>query len=319
MKYPMTEGPRAPQGRFSNRMIWTVMLIISLAWGTSPTGVRIALREGFGPLTIAAASSTISGAAVFIIMAARRKGMRIRRLEWRMGLVLSFFSVLVPFYARNAALDNASAGFVTLVSALVPLVTAGMAHFALADERLKPSVVFSLLLGLAGVAVLLLGGDSGIAEGGSPPAAGLFAMFSVLAMSAAAVYAKRYAGQYSVLPVTGVQLVLGAAALTLIALAAEEFPAAPSATGVFGLFYAGTVGTILPMVLYYLLIRHVTVTYSTVIGYIMPFVAAVTGVVVLDEQLQPGILAGGALVLSAVAVTDLLRIRDSRRRSARAE
>ena len=316
MNYPNIEGRGAPKARFSNRMIWTVMLIISLAWGTSPTGVRIALREGFGPLTIAASSAIISGAAVFIIMAARRKG--IRRLEWRMGLVLSFISVLVPFYARNAALDNASAGFVTLVSALVPLVTAGMAHFALADERLKLPVVFGLLLGLAGVAVLLLGGDSGIAEGGSPLTAGLFAMLSVLAMSAAAVYAKRYAGQYSVLAVTGVQLVLGAAVLTLLARAAEELPGAPSATGVIGLFYAGTVGTILPMLLYYLLIRHVTVTYSTVVGYIMPFVAAVTGVVVLDEQLQPGILAGGALVLLGVVATDLLRIRDSRRRSARA-
>lgn len=316
MNYPKTEGVGAPKARFSNRMIWTVMLIISLAWGTSPTGVRIALREGFGPLTIAASSAIVSGAAVFIIMAARRKG--IRRLEWRMGLVLSFISVLVPFYARNAALDNASAGFVTLVSALVPLVTAGMAHFALADERLKLPVVFGLLLGLAGVAVLLLGGDSGIAEGGSPLTAGLFAMLSVLAMSAAAVYAKRCAGQYSVLAVTGVQLVLGAAVLTLLARAAEELPDAPSATGVIGLFYAGTVGTILPMLLYYLLIRHVTVTYSTVVGYIMPFVAAVTGVVVLDEQLQPGILAGGALVLLGVVATDLLRIRDSRRRSARA-
>lgn len=316
MNYPKTDGAAAPKARFSNRMIWTVMLVISLAWGTSPTGVRIALREGFGPLTIAASSAIISGAAVFIIMAARRKG--IRRLEWRMGLVLSFISVLVPFYARNAALDNASAGFVTLVSALVPLVTAGMAHFALADERLKLPVVSGLLLGLAGVAVLLLGGDSGIAEGGSPLTAGLFAMLSVLAMSSAAVYAKRYAGQYSVLAVTGVQLVLGAAVLTLLARAAEELPAAPSATGVIGLFYAGTVGTILPMLLYYLLIRHVTVTYSTVVGYIMPFVAAVTGVVVLDEQLQPGILAGGALVLLGVVATDLLRIRDSRRRSARA-
>lgn len=316
MNHHKTEGVEAPKARFSNRMIWTVMLVISLAWGTSPTGVRIALREGFGPLTIAASSAIISGAAVFIIMAARRKG--IRRLEWRMGLVLSFISVLVPFYARNAALDNASAGFVTLVSALVPLVTAGMAHFALADERLKLPVVFGLLLGLAGVAVLLLGGDSGIAEGGSPLTAGLFAMLSVLAMSSAAVYAKRYAGQYSVLAVTGVQLVLGAAVLTLLVRAAEELPSSPSATGVIGLFYAGTVGTILPMLLYYLLIRHVTVTYSTVVGYIMPFVAAVTGVVVLDEQLQPGILAGGALVLLGVVATDLLRIRDSRRRSARA-
>ena len=100
-------------------------------------------------------------------------------------------------------------------------------------------------------------------------------MLSVLGVSAAAVYAKRYAGQYSVLAVTGVQLAVGGVALTLLALAAEELPAGPSTTGVLGLFYAGSVGTFVPLALYYMLIRYVTVTYSTIIGYIIPFVAVV--------------------------------------------
>ncbi len=317
VKYPVLRGSTGLNVDLSNRMIWTVMLVISLAWGTSPVAVRIALREGFGPLTIAAGSSIISGAAVFALMAAVSKRIRIRRIELRIGLVLSVLSVLVPFYARNMALDNASAGFVALISALIPLVTAVMAHFALAAERLKLSVIAGLLLGLGGVAVLLLGGDSGIAEGGAPPVAGMFGMLSVLGVSAAAVYAKRYAGQYSVLAVTGVQLAVGGVALTLLALAAEELPAGPSTTGVLGLFYAGSVGTFVPLALYYMLIRYVTVTYSTIIGYIIPFVAVFTGVAVLDEQLQPGIVIGGLLVLLGVVVTDLVRIRDSRRQSTR--
>ena len=63
------------------------------------------------------------------------------------------------------------------------------------------------------------------------------------------------------------------------------------------------------MVLYFWLIRHVTVTYSTIIGYIIPLVAVAVGVLVLDEELQPGILIGGALILSGVFVTDRIRLR----------
>jgi len=67
----------------------------------------------------------------------------------------------------------------------------------------------------------------------------------------------------------------------------------------------------MPVVLYYWLIRHVTVTYSTIIGYIVPLVAVGVGVVALGEQLQPGIVVGGALILAGVIVTDRLRNRQT--------
>ncbi len=301
----------------SDRRVWALVLLISFGWGSSPIAVRMALREGLGPITIAAASSLIAAVAVIFLIAGRRRGTLVGPLELRMGAVLSVLSVLLPYQTRNLALENASAGFVSLVNALIPLVTALVAHFMLANERLKVVTVVGLLLGLGGVAVLLLGGDSGIAEGGNPLLAGLFVLVSVVSVSVAAVYAKRYAGQYSVLGVTGVQLVIGCVALSLLALAIEGVPATPSMTGQLSLLYVGSLGTLVPLGLYYFLIRHVTVTYSTIIGYIVPFIAVSAGVVMLDEQIQPGIVVGGALVLLGVVVTDLIRIRDSRRQPAR--
>jgi drug/metabolite transporter (DMT)-like permease len=69
---------------------------------------------------------------------------------------------------------------------------------------------------------------------------------------------------------------------------------------------------LVPLGLFYFLIRHVTVTYSTIISYIIPLVAVFTGVMVLDEQLQPGIILGGGLVVAAVVTKDLLRTREAR-------
>ena len=316
MRLPVPGGPPRFDINVSNRVIWAVVLVISLGWGTAPVAVRIALREGFGTFTIAAVTSMIAAAAVFLLIARRRQERLVGRLELRMGAVLSIISVLVPFQTRNAALDNASAGFVSLAGALVPLVTAVIAHFMLDDEPLKLPTLAGLLLGLAGVAVLLLGGDSGIAEGGNPTMAGVLVIISVLSMAAAAVYAKRYAGRYSVLGVTGVQLVIGSAVLTLLALPIEGLPVGYSGAGWISLLYAGVFGTFVTLALYYYLIRHVTVTYSTIISYIIPFIAVLAGVLVLDEELQPGITIGGALVLLGLLVTDLIRIRASRRPAA---
>lgn len=297
----------------SNHRVWALVLLISFGWGSSPIAVRIGLREGLGPITIASASSLIAAVAVAILVAGLRRGDLLGRLEWRIGAVLAIISVLLPYLSRNVALQNASAGFVTLLSTLIPLVTAVAAHFMLADERLKVVTVVGLLLGLGGVGVLVLAGDSGITEGGNPPVAGLFGLLSVVSVSFAAVYAKRYAGRYSVLGVTGIQLALGSVGLGLLAFLFEGVPAGPSLTGGFSLAYVGLIGNFAPLALYFFLIRHVTVTYSTIIGYVVPFVAVFAGVLILDEQIQPGIAIGGTLVLLGVVVTDLVRIRDARR------
>lgn len=305
--------------QMTDRRIWAVVLVISLCWGTSPVVVRIALREGLGPFTIGAAGSLIAAFGVLIMMAVLRRPNLIGRNELRVGAVLSVLSVLIPSQTRNLALQHASAGFVILVNVLIPIVTVVFAHFMLSDERIRLSTVVGLLLGLAGAGVLVLGGDSGIAEGGNPRLAGLFSMIRITSIGLASVFAKRYSGQYSVLGVTGVQLGLGAAGLTVSSVLVEGIPDALTRVGGLSLLYVGTVGSLVPLGLYYFLIRHVTVTYSTVISYIIPLVAVFTGVVVLDEQLQPGIVLGGALVVAAVVTKDLLRTREAGRQATRSE
>lgn len=279
-------------------------------------GIRVALREGLGPLTVASGSALVGAVAIVIVTGGLRRGKLLGPLEWRVGAALSLLAILVPYQTRNLALDNASAGFVALVSALIPLGTAVVAHFMLSNEPLKAPTLLGLAVGLGGVAVLLLGGDSGIAEGGNPPLAGVFALISVVAVSFAGVYAKRYAGRYSVLAVTGVQLALGGAGLALLAIIFEGVPSDLSPTGALSVIYVGLVGNLVPLALYFLLIRHVTVTYSAITAYIVPFVAVYGGVLMLDEQIQPGIVVGGLLVLLGLVVTDRVRIRDAHRRDA---
>lgn len=299
--------------RINNQRIWVILGIISLSWGTAPIAGRIGIAEDIGPLTMAAGGSLVAAASVWLMIGLMRRRNLVGPAELRIGLVLALLAVMLPQQARYVALANASAGFVTLVNALIPLGTALVAHFMLTNERLKIGTTFGLLLGLLGIAALILIGDSGITEGGDPILAGVMALASVVLISFAGVYAKRYAGQYSVLGVTGVQLAVGSALQWAVALALDGAPLGHSTTGLLAIVYLGTIGMFLPLSLYYFLIRHVPVVFSSVISYLIPLVAVVAGVLLLDEQVQPGIVLGGALVLSGVVVTDLVRLRETRR------
>jgi len=276
---------------------------------------RIALREGLDPLTIVAITSTVAALAVIGYLTLTRRISIIGRWELRIGAVMAFLSVILPFASRSFALQYASAGFIGLATALVPLVTAVTAHFVLVDEPLRWTTVAGLGVALAGVTILIFSGDSGIGEAGRPALAAALAMIGVLSVAFGSVFAKRFAGRYSVLGVAAVQFAIGAALTLGTAAVVEGLPGGISGPGWASLVYVGLIGTFMPVVLYYWLIRHVTVTYSTVIGYIIPLVAVVVGVVVLGEQLQKGIVIGGALILAGVVVTDRIRVRQERQSS----
>ncbi|MDE0710007.1 MAG: EamA family transporter, partial [bacterium] len=130
--------------RITNQRIWVILGIISLSWGTSPIAARIGIGEGIGPSTMAAGGSLVAAVAVWLMIGLMRRRNLVGPAELRIGLVLALLSVALPQQARYMALANASAGFVTLVNALIPLGTALVAHFMLTNERLNVGTTFGL-------------------------------------------------------------------------------------------------------------------------------------------------------------------------------
>jgi drug/metabolite transporter (DMT)-like permease len=206
----------------------------------------------------------------------------------------------------------ASAGFVALPTALIPLTTAALAHVFLPDERLSLVKAAGLTVAMAGVAVLLLAGDSGLAEEeGRPLLAGMLGLIAVASISAGSIYSKRHAGRYGVLEVSWIQFLLGAALIAGAALVMDGRVGVGPTAAWPELGYLALAATIMPFILWYWLIRYVTATYAATIGYVVPLIAVIVGVILLDEQVQPGIAVGGALILAGVILTDRLERRRS--------
>jgi drug/metabolite transporter (DMT)-like permease len=286
--------------------IWAGVLVASFGWGTGGVVSRMALADGATPYEIALARAVLAGIGVVVYLAVRRRLHRPDSVVWRVGIVMALSNLAVPFVLGNIALQYASAGFVALPTALIPLITAALAHVFLPGERLDVAKTLGLLVALAGVVVLLASGDSGLDVAGRPLVAGSLGLVSAITIAAGTIYAKRYAGSYTTLDVAGTQFVLGAIIVAAVALVAGDGVGTGPRASWPELAYLAVATTFVPFTVYYWLIRRVTATYASVIGYVVPLIAVVTGVILLDEQIQPGILLGGLLILGGVVITDRL-------------
>ena len=286
------------------RRVWIAMMVASLGWGTAGVATRIALDEGVTPYRVASFRALFAVGLVALYLVVRRRGLPRGRVTWKVGLAMGTSNLAAPFILGTLALQHAGAGFVGLMTALIPLVTAAVAHVTPLEERLTVIKSAGLLIGFAGVAVLMLSGDSGLAEGGDPVLAGLLALGSVISISLGGLYAKHLAGQYEPIDVTGIQHALGAMIIIVLTLFVEGGPRSESAAAWTALGYMALVSSFVPMMLYYWMLRHVSATYAALAGYIVPPIAITAGVVVLDERLQPGILLGGVLILVGVILAD---------------
>jgi drug/metabolite transporter (DMT)-like permease len=286
------------------RRVWIAIMLASVGWGTGGVATRVALAEGASPYAVAMYRGLIAAAAVIVFLAVRRRGVPRTAAAWRVGVAMGVSNLALPFILGNIALQYASAGFIGLMTALIPIMTAVMAHFLLADERLVTARFIGLTIALSGVAVLLVSGDSGLAEGGRPLLAGLLGLVSVLSISFGGVYAKRYAGQYRALDVSGVHFVTGSLVIVAAMLVAEGPPGGETAVAWGMLAYLGVAATFMPFALFYWLLRRVSATYASMVGYVVPLIAVAAGLVFLDERLQAGMVIGGLLILVGVVVTD---------------
>jgi drug/metabolite transporter (DMT)-like permease len=280
------------------------MIVASLGWGTAGVATRIALDNDVTPYRLAAYRASLAVILIALFLVVRGRGLPRGEATWKVGFVMGTSNLAVPFIFTTVALQHVGAGFIGLMTALIPLITAAVAHFTPLDERLSVAKTAGLLIGFSGVAVLLLSGDSGLADGGDPLLGGLLGIGSVLSISIGSLYAKYRAGEYDSLDVAGLQHGIGAIIIVAIMVFVEggprvEDPAAWAALGYMAMFSSLT-----PMLLYYWLLTRVSATYASLAGYIIPPIAVTAGVVVLGEKLQPGILFGGVLILVGVLLAD---------------
>src|SRR4051812_12325820 len=133
---------------------WILFILLGVIWSASFLWIKIALAE-IGPLTLVAyrvGFGLLTGLAVAVILR-----IRIPRdwKTWRVFIVLGILNVAIPFFLITWGEQTIDSAVASILNATVPLFTIVIAHFFLHDDKMTVPRVAGLLIGFAGVAILL--------------------------------------------------------------------------------------------------------------------------------------------------------------------
>ena len=292
--------------------VWIALLVAALGWGSGGVATRAALDQGFEPVVTAGLRAVVAVGAVTVYLVASGRRPPTDRAVWRAGIVLGTTNLAIPFVLVTLAVQYASAGFVGLIITNLAVGTALWSHVMLPTERLHVRKFVGLGVAATGVVVLVASGDSGLASGGRPLLAIGLTLISLTVDSFGVVYAKRLEGPIDTAALTFSQLVVGSIVIAIIVPVTDGLPEATTA-GWLLVLYMGIASTALPFLLFYWALRHAPATIVALVGYLIPIVSLVLGVLLLDEQITIALAVGGALILGGVVLTE--RIEASRART----
>ena len=280
------------------------LFLLAFIWGWSFLFIKVAV-EGLTPTTVAWTRIALGAAVLYAIL--RHQGGRIPvdRTSLRHYAVAATTGNIVPFTLLAWGEQHITSALTAVLNASTPLFTAVFAAIGL-SERLRPVQIAGLALGMAGVAVAAGLGASDLE--GSSTAGALAAILAGAAYGIAFVYMRRHLVSYPpVVAATG-QLATGAVMLfPLAALTSIVDGVSLTPTRLGAILALGVVGTGLAYVLNYRVIGELGPTKASLVTYVIPVVAVVVGIVVLDEPFEWRLVVGGLLTVGGIAAVNAKR------------
>lgn len=197
-------------------------------------------------------------------------------------------------------------GVAALVGAVQPLVVATLAP-RLTGERPARTVLMAGVLGLLGVALLVLRPDASL-----DPLGLLAAFGGALSMALGILLTKRWAAPVPPLTLTAWQLLAGGALLLPLALLIKGAPPTLTAQNLAGYGYLTIIGTPVAYVLWFQGLRALPASRVAALGLLSPLVATLLGWLVLDQALSAGQQVGAGLVVFALVLAQASKPRRTR-------
>ena len=288
--------------------LWTVYLV----WGSTYLAIKVSV-ETLPAFLSAGSRFLLAGTLLALILTLRGHSLRVTRRELASSALLGLSLLALGVGMVTIAETRIDSSIAAMIAGSVPLQVILLR--TLARDRVALATRLSVLVGLAGLALVVIpGGD------GASSAIGLaMALAASISWSLGSFFANRLplpkdgfvaaswemlsAGVFLVFlgVVTGEPWSMDAAGFTLESIAAW--------------LYLAIFGTLIAFTAYAWLLRHAPISKVVTHQYVNPVVAIALGALVLDEQLTLAVAAGAALIVGSVFVAVRSENAAARRRS----
>jgi drug/metabolite transporter (DMT)-like permease len=277
-----------------------LLAALSAIWGGSYLLIKYAL-DGFSAATIVSLRCLLASGVLFIALkatggaSAALKDMR-ERPKW--ALILATVGVTAPFLLITFGEHVVPSGLTAVLISPASLFVALLAPFILPSESIDRRQGVGMLLGLAGVALVV----------GVESVSSLSQFLGALAMIGAAFFyglsgfvVKGRYGHLAAVQTSWISVTI-AGLITLPAGIATTPGHTPGLGAIAAVLVLGAVGTAIAFVIYYELIAGIGPARAALVYYLAPGIALFYGAIFLDEKITVAAIGGLVLILGGVAI-----------------
>jgi drug/metabolite transporter (DMT)-like permease len=283
---------------------YLALVALALVWGFSFLLIKVALHD-MSPTVL----MLIRAASGFAALAAFLSRRPLLGEAWKGRIipytVLAVTSGVIPWTAIALGEQSISSGLASILNATTPLWAAVLVTIFIPRDRPSALNYVGVLIGLAGVVILVLPDVTAKGFSGSVFGAGVVLVASI-SYAISAMYQRMKLRGFSVYEVSVGQL--AATTVLAIPIAAPSLPslhlALPSLAAVIAL---GVGGSGLAYLLYYYINNTLGPVRATGVTILVPMTAVLWGVVLLGETLSLPIVIGMAVILAGIVLTNVRR------------
>ncbi|MDQ6874501.1 MAG: EamA family transporter [Actinomycetota bacterium] len=281
-------------------LVWLALGTVYLVWGSTYLAIKVAI-ETLPSLVHAGLRFLIAGVIVVGVVAVTRPAaLRITRSQFASVAAAGVLLLLGGNGLVVLGEEGVASGLAALFVAALPLWIVVLR--ALFGDRPARTTVCGVAVGFAGVAVLLRPGAGGSSDLGH----GALVVGASLCWAIGSFLATRRPMPANPFVATGLEMLCGGAALLAVGLARGELSgfsiAHVSGRSWFAFAYLIVFGSLAAFTAYVWLLGSAPVSQVATYAYVNPAVAVVLGALVLGERVNLTVLAGGLIILVAVAV-----------------
>lgn len=275
-------------------------LAFAVMWASAFTSTRMIVTEA-PPLMALALRFALSGViGVLIALAIGQTWRTLTRVQWRAVLILGLCQNALYLGLNWTAMQWIEAGLASIIAATMPLLVAFLG-WTLMGERLRPMGVAGLVLGVAGVAIIM----GARLQGGSDPTGIVMCFVAALALAVATLTVRGASSGGNVMMIVGLQMLVGAVTLGLIAPWFETWDVTYTPRLVVAFLYTVIVPGLVATWVWFMLVGRIGAVRAATFHFLTPFFGVATAALFLGEALGAGDVIGVAVIMAGILAVQL--------------
>jgi drug/metabolite transporter (DMT)-like permease len=293
--------PDRPLAHAPRSQILIAFAAVYIIWGSTYLAIRFAI-ETLPPLLMVGTRFLAAGGIMYVWLRARGAE-KPKAIHWRSAAIIG---ILMPVLGTGVVVwaeEKVPSGIAALLVAIVPLWMVLLQWWRPGGKRPNAWVIGGVVLGLAGLYLLVdPGGDK---QQGNLLVEGIL-LLAALSWATGSLYSKRAPLAKAKFLGTGMEMIVAGAVLITAGLMTGEAShfsfAAGSAKSWLSLLYLITFGSIIAYTAYVWLLTAVSATLVSTYAFVNPVVAVFLGWAFASEPLNARMCIAAAIIVGAVAL-----------------